>query len=416
MDLLPLKDVYHFFEEAYSVPDKMSSWALDNIMEIALDQSDSVLLGNIISEKHHLVGKKMLIKALKALYKENRSICLLSLESMLTSEKNYSRIYESLLDIIESSKESHIIFHRVMLATKDSPIFYLNLRKHLAILPDNRENTIALYKTYINDQPPPTKVLLELLRILMVRNRILDEDLIQPIVGTLLLKLTQVDSRMIRKVGENNKIKFHNSIRAVCQSISDLSEDEIVVVLNYLYRYINESSILEHSDKIFKDYLSKMLIHETLNFLQRKLSIKGLSTIVESLEMSNGLVIPVLFMCRVRDNPGIALDILKEFRTKKSQLNRKLMAAIERGILTSRVLSNQEKLQFFDKFRKELSVHGFKSKILRQNVILLIEIMLQISTSNESRQKLLDKVFSLAQKQKIPQHLLNKWIRKVMEK
>lgn len=408
LGFLELESIYKIFQEAYKAPPNGISWSLDLILLKALYKKETALLKKMLCEKHMLISNKTLTVSLCKLYDLKSSYLLETLEVMLSSKvgRNYSKVYEAFLEGLNFSHHCSITFHKILLQTKNSERFYLNLRNRLPICGDDKDSIIQLYKNFLKKEAIPTKALLELLRLLIVRNRIFQEDVIQSIVGSLLLRLTEVNSSGTRVIRYKQEVKFHNCIRAACQSISDLENEEISLVLSKLCQFFNDLDALFGS---IKDYLTRYFIYETFNFLERKLPIERLKTIAEDISMPGGLRTSILFLYRVKKNPEDALNILKEFKDHKSQLNRNLMNAIESGILTSKTLTAQQRLELFQRFRKDLELHGYKSKMLRRNSILLIKLMLSMSSSNESKLNLLDKARSFTKKQKIPQHMINKW-------
>ncbi|WEJ96882.1 hypothetical protein PSN45_004427 [Yamadazyma tenuis] len=410
LNIMSSSSIYELFQQEYVYSN--ISWSLNRLTNKLIDRDVDSLLSRIVLEHHNELSNDILVSCLQEMFKKEHESFLKCLRSMLDAQnhRKYEQVYKHFFETYRPNGIESILLHKAMLKTNNSHDFYLRLRVHLPIAENERRETIELYRDFITAEIRPTTVLLELIRSMMVRNRVLDANVIDELVKTSILKLTKVTPMGIQVIDEKKKIKLNNTVRAIAQSLSILETQEGMIVLNNLYQCFVNSKEFSNMDLRLRLKIYKTLLLEVFRFISRDASRNiDIGLLAKDLIIDDKIRSYICYFYEVKNCPTKSLQIVKEFADDKSKFTKNIMDGVEAGILSSK-LEVDEKLELYKSFRKELSLYGFKAKIKPKNIVSLMQLVLK-SQSGVLKEGSLDRILSFSLKQGVPYHVINKLVK-----
>lgn len=387
LDLTP-SQVYDIFITRYS---KLgSSWFLNKYL---VGLNDASLISTVIKHNSHRLSNQAILLGLTKLCTNPQLLntCL----TVLTNEsRDYNDVFDQLLPKLDTKHQWSYSIHKALLLTNNSPNFGRKLRLKLKFSHPEAQDIVNLYKNFISSEHRPRKVLLEITRSVLLRNQVIDEQLVFLVIQSLVEKYSQIENG---KLIFDGKIKLNKSIRELSQIISLLNNQHIISILN------QSISQLDQYDKSGR--LSKSLITETLNFIYRKQIPGKVLKVIELVDIPKKEYWYIMYSIKM--DPNKSLEYVEEYRDNKSWLTSKKISAIEMGILKSNI-NVSDRFDLFKSFRGLLKQYGFRSKIRSKTLISLLEIILNSpQVSSNVKQNVI--LYSI--KHKLPQHLINRLVR-----
>lgn len=159
------------------------------------------------------------------------------------------------------------------------------------------------------------------------------------------------------------------NLQALSQTISVTSPDVAASFLNGLKKHIDSNSFTFVSSSTGKSYIFDRLMARVMHFLYKshslepKVGVRAIRNLLAKLEFDSTVTQAALFEYIVFDDPGICMDILKNYLKKKAFLTTPLMEGVHLGILKTQKLTASQRLAFFEQFRARMTELGYKSKM-----------------------------------------------------
>lgn len=187
--------------------------------------------------------------------------------------------------------------------------------------------------------------------------------------------------RLYRHANAEERKRLLRLLRTFAQAISTQDARSISCIINVFHAYI-------HSDLAFvgsptgKSYLADRLFASVMHFVHRRHStpgdgVKAIRTILAGLQFDLQSLQAALFLHMVRGGPSISLNIIRNYASSNTPLPGSNLAAIERGILLSR-LSDSEKLALFQKFHALMALLGYTRRMCTQTASGLGDLAVRI--------------------------------------
>lgn len=382
---------------------------LKALTELVASKRMDHLLTELINDHHYLLDDQTILSSLDCcklgndqMYTVLQSLC--SLKNKNRHFELFSKIW-TFLRKDKDRKSDNLFFHKAVMTMKDSPLFDRILRQKIDIDRNEMHSIFSHYKHLINGSNLSSKSILEISRNIMIRNNLLDENMIAFLFKESLKSVQKHPSKSPQK----KKVNFQNTIRAFGQLISDLNEEDVIFTINCINKVIITSNDEITRNEKNTSYVLEYLLQQTLTFIERKTSHLDIKSIINRLDIQEQLKNKLIFNIQVRYDPFYSVQCLKIFKDNKSVLNRNVMNSLENGILSTRKLTTIHKLNLFREFRKELSLNGYKSKMLIRNFILLAELIIKSTENNniEHRKAMLN-IMLYAEKYNIPRYIIHR--------
>lgn len=382
---------------------------LKALTELVASKRMSHSLTILISDHHYLLDDQTILSSLDCcklgndqMYTVLQNLC--SLKNKNRHLELFSKIWEFLCKD-KDRKSDNLFFHKAVTTMKDSPLFDRILRQKIDINHNEVYSIFSHYKHLIGGSNLSSKSILEISRNIMIRNNLLDENMIAFLFKESLKSVQKRPSKSSKK----KKVNFQNTIRAFGQLISDLNEEDAIFTINCINKVIVTSNDeITRNDKN-RLYVLEYLLQQTMTFIERKISHLDIKSIITRLEIQDQLKNKLIFNLQVRYDPFYSVQYLKLFKDNKSVLNREVMNSLENGILSTKKLTTTQKLNLFREFRQELSLNGYKSKMLIRNFILLAELIIKSTGNNNiERGKAILNIMLYAEKYNIPRYIIHR--------
>lgn len=409
-EVLSVSQIFQLYFKEIEKVSNIKSRPLSYLVNAALRDSkmDEVLFLCVKQFKENL-NSKDLGEILVKLYNDSNDLfgqCL-----NLLNDGNYTKSIQYFLERYIPNGANLVLIHRALLSTCELPQFEVNLRQFIPIKLAEVQDISDLYLNFIKSQKRRTKHLLEILRNFLIRNGVVDVRCLDAIFLSTVLKTTFINEEGQVTIDPRYKKKFHNTIRELSQVISDMKNknDTLKAIVTIIQSMHNQ--IVFPNNPEFSKYLQRKMILQILGFILKAKGPEYMQDILKDLSLPADLYQYVSTLYQVKDNPKLAFEVVSKNVATKSKLNKNLVNALDRGILTSETLSIKEKLSTFKEFRRHLKISGFKSRVSTENFIILVETLLRDETIM-TKEKLMDKLVSVSYSKKVPKRLLLRWISK----
>lgn len=212
---------------------------------------------------------------------------------------------------------------------------------------------------------------------------------------------------------------LHN-IDAMAQAISQTEPEFTALVLNSLHHFVYSPQFTFVKSEVGKAYIFDRLVARSMHFIYRlktstpKKGVMIIRHILTKLKFNSITMQGSLFEYIVRDEPHIAIDILKTYSKNKSFLVNELMEAVVRGVLRTLKLDEGQRLEFFEHFRRRMTELGYKSKLSAKSTVLLGNLACKVA-ENGTREDL-TWVIDLAHERGVPLAVVKNWSHRLRRK
>lgn len=209
------------------------------------------------------------------------------------------------------------------------------------------------------------------------------------------------------------KAVFHNTIRAVSQTVSLLDAASISTKLNSLHKFVHSSLFTFTTSTIGRRYIMDRVLTEVMKFARGSGIIK-MKDIIHGLTFSSPVAEQAIYKQLIQQSPSLCLDILPLYKDKKSQLNNGIIQGVMSGILTTPQLSEVQRLKLFESFRKQHTALGFRSTLKVGTVTELVDLLISITENDPAKSwNSLKWVIPYAHDKKVPKNIINQWEKKI---
>lgn len=405
--LLPINDLLSLVKNEYLTSPGVNR-SITNLADMCMEQDDVSALCELLSGYSGSIRSSTLSKALHYLYKSKSPKLdhILDQVHRNTSQEDRSLFFVEFLNSCVPLHDCSPTIHKIILSTYQTENFRYFLRNKIPISSENKDEVLVIYKDFVHSVPLPTKVLLELMRNISVRNQIYDGTLISLLFREAFEKLNIVDDSF---PDLKTKRKFTSTIRSFGQLISDLEDDGIKKVLTCIYNTTMSHDFMKVASQKFKFRIFQSITEQTIRFLERKKSYDDILGVLSNLKIPREALVTLIYYLRVKRDPQTAFDILEEYKSAKTKLTTDMVKFIERGVLTNQSRTEYEKLKMFNEFRTKLLSLGYNVKFNKNNVVLLIKMIVDAS-KEEDKSKLVKVIKTFGKQQKLPQFVIEKWV------
>lgn len=159
------------------------------------------------------------------------------------------------------------------------------------------------------------------------------------------------------------------NLQALSQTMSVTPPEVAAELLNGVKKFIESDSFTFVKSQTGKSYIFNRLVARTMHFIYKnnslvpKKGVMAIRDVLSKLDFDSTVTQAALFEHIVYDDPGICIDILRNYNRNKSFLTTPLMEGIQIGILRSYRLSVLQRITLFEKFRTTMIDLGYKSKM-----------------------------------------------------
>lgn len=227
------------------------------------------------------------------------------------------------------------------------------------------------------------------------------------------------DFRMYyRASAEKDRQALLFNLQALAQTISLTSPSVTASILNGLKKFMDLDSMTFVKSTTGKTYIFDRLVARTMHFIYKnnihtaKKGVMVIREVLSKLEFDSTVTQAALFEHIVCDDPGICIDILKNYRRNKAFLTTPLMEAIQIGILRSRKLSPAQRLDLFEKFRATMVELGFKSKMSARTMARFGDLIFKVGQDRGDTEGL-GWVVTMGYDRGVPLKVIKNWSRKL---
>lgn len=221
--------------------------------------------------------------------------------------------------------------------------------------------------------------------------------------------------RLYRQANAEERKRLLRLLQTFAQAISTQDASSISCIINTFHASI-------HADLAFvgsltgKSYLADRLFASIMHFVHRRHStpgdgVKAIRSILAGLQFDLKPLQASLFLYMVREGPTISLEIVRNYASSNTALPSSNVAAIERGILLSR-LSDSEKLALFQKFHALMSLLGYTRRMCTQTASGLGDLAVRIGKRDGSLRDMRWLV-DMGLARKVPLRKVKDWARAV---
>ncbi|RLV83273.1 hypothetical protein JA9_003147 [Meyerozyma sp. JA9] len=256
-------------------------------------------------------------------------------------------------------------------------------------------------------------VTLELLRFLLSKapsQRQSIENLVQRLTSNFLFPDLKHSHNKSTEEKKRRRL-FHNTVRAAGQSISLMKTEDIAMMLNLVFKVTSQETHAE----VAKQYLIRNLISEVLRFTIKRAddersAIEMIREIYLMIKFHDQTIYGTLVKLYVAAEPSLALLVLEFFATYKSYLSNDILRHVITGILSSKSLTDTQKIKTFSEFREKQSALGYKGSIPVSSFIELIDLILRIADKNQEFESIANRIIDQnTYKTRIPRKIQDRW-------
>lgn len=227
------------------------------------------------------------------------------------------------------------------------------------------------------------------------------------------------DFRMYyRASAEKDRQALLFNLQALAQTISLTPPSVMASILNGLKKFMDLDSMTFVKSPTGKAYIFDRLVARTMHFIYKnnihtaKKGVMVIREVLSRLEFDSTVTQAALFEHIVYDDPGICIDILKNYRRNKAFLTTPLMEAIQIGILRSCKLSPAHRLDLFEKFRATMVELGFKSKMSARTMAKFGDLIFKVGQDRGDTEGL-GWVVTMGYDRGVPLKVIKNWSRKL---
>lgn len=217
---------------------------------------------------------------------------------------------------------------------------------------------------------------------------------------------------------EKDKQALLFNIQALAQTISLAPPETAANFLNKLHQFLFSESFTFVKSDTGRSYIFDRLVRKTMHFIYRNNSLvpkKGVLVIrdvLSKLDFDSTVTQAALFELIVYDDPGISIDILRNYRKSKAFLTTPLMEGIQIGILRSSKLSPAERLDLFEKFRATMRELSYRSKMTAKTMARFGDLIFKVGKERGDTQGL-GWVVKLGYERGVPVKVIKNWSLKI---
>ncbi|CCE86961.1 Piso0_005486 [Millerozyma farinosa CBS 7064] len=387
-----------------SYPD--SRYLVNKLAYLLLEHESNENLKDLVIKNYLLIDSKYLYLALKATFYSSEAQFS---ELMKTVESHPIIFQESAFfddfinDIIKDPtvQANHRFILNIVKTTSNSDITssiaaiilrqikYTELEKRLPG---------EFYKELLESQLS-SYITIEAARSILLRRKLYDDDLLCLLIDKVFerswnksklvlegkLDQSQVGLHdfpgLLRMSPAESRAKFHNRIRAFGQCISLLDSDRISSILNTFSRYVDSPSFTFVTSDKGRKYVKDRLVDETMRFISKsskhdvRLGLTKMKDVISKLQCNSGRSQLRLYMQLVKNDPQKSIELLHNYKDRKSYLTNEIIRGISSGILLTTKLDQKERLVLFIRFRNEMGVLGYKNKVGKSTAIELLNLV-----------------------------------------
>lgn len=445
-DLKPseLRTFFRFYKKLHKHNLRATNTHINNhLFHLALITQDTQILFEILAYFHNTIQTDRIGKALSLIFDDSKSnfkLLVKKLNKRKSEEKNLKTFEHFLDDLIKNNENNLPKFQAFAQSINRTKIMNHIMRKllhNISINNMSKNEAIDFFNSMILEFKNSTTVLLEISRCAIVRNRILDAELISLLFGKILgrslffskqsnipysfeMKIHNDFQKSYALASYQDKAKLHNSIRAFAQCISNLNVDEIVVVMNILNQAIFKDNFELIQSNLGRHYIFSNLTFDVMRFVYRSQIKSGSNGILKIAEIIKGfnfkseIAQGFLYKSMVSKDSKQALNIFNHHMKNDGYVRRSLLRYILSGIFSSTRHSDKEKIELFYEFKSSLAKSGYDLKLQTVNVIELMNIIVKITkdSPNKSIQSI-QTILNYADQHNIPPSVMRYWIDKL---
>lgn len=218
---------------------------------------------------------------------------------------------------------------------------------------------------------------------------------------------------LYHKTTSLEKAVFHNTIRAVAQTVSLLDAAAICTSLNSIHQFVHSSSFTFTTSAIGRRYIMDRVLTEVMKFVRSSGIIK-MKDIINGLTFSSPIAEQAIYKKLIQQSPSLCLDILPLYKDKKAQLSHGIVQGVMSGILTTPQLSEMQRLKLFESFRKQHTALGFRGTLKVGTVTELVDLLISITENDPAKSwDTLKWVIPYAHDKKVPRDIISRWEKKI---
>ena len=350
---------------------------------------------SILFENFSILDDEVLIRGLEVVFTESKTdFDILVLKIFKRVSKDHAiRIFQLLVtNLLQNQRtigDIHIIFKLCMRSN-------IKARECLKVLTTNQytpQEVAYIHNEILKDKHlKSTLVVLEIARNILLRSPTIDYDMLPVIFDKILaitLKKDVILSRTTRTVkfdhdiqkllalaNSTEKAVFHNSFRALGQTISLKQPRDIAKAIDTLHEHIFHRNFLFVRSKYGREYLLNGLVNEIMRFSERANSSEQAILKIRDIlgHTSNSIVQGFLFRLMVKQDPQKSLKLLQHYQNNKRYLSGVIHYMIS-GIFSTSNLDKNQKIHTFDLFIKTLKELGYRHKVRQSTAFQLLHLL-----------------------------------------
>lgn len=217
---------------------------------------------------------------------------------------------------------------------------------------------------------------------------------------------------------KDERSKLSQTLQTLGQAISTLETPLMADFINNLYDYLFASKNFTFIQSTTgKTYILDRLLKKTMPFVYKnyttehlKDGVKQIRNILKLLKFDSPTGQASVFEFIVHDEPSMAFEILKNYKSRKSALTNPIMEGMARGLLRSKRLTPSQRVVAFEKFRRSAKDMGYKHELSARLVVLFGNLILKLD--NQQRREysdLLQNAIELAFSKEVPLAVIKNW-------
>lgn len=167
---------------------------------------------------------------------------------------------------------------------------------------------------------------------------------------------------------KDERTKMTHTLQTLGQTISTLDTEHMADFTNNLYDYLFASNKFTFiQSQTGKTYILDRILKKAMHFVYKshtqshlKDGVKQIRDILKLLKFDSPTGQASVFEFIVHDEPSMAFEILKNYKSRKSVLINPIIEGMARGLLRSKKLSVPQRLNAFERFRHAAKEMGYR--------------------------------------------------------
>lgn len=217
---------------------------------------------------------------------------------------------------------------------------------------------------------------------------------------------------------KDERTKMIHTLQTLGQTISTLDTEHMADFTNNLYDYLFASNNFTFiQSKTGKTYILDRIMKKAMHFVYKshtkthlKDGVKQIRDILKLLKFDSPTGQASVFEFIVHDEPSMAFEILKNYKSRKAILTNPIMEGITRGLFRSKRLTPSQRVVAFNQFRQSAKDMGYKHELSARLIVLLGNLIMKLDSQlRQSLSILLQDAIELGFSKGVPLAIIKNW-------